>query len=280
MPSFSSSVAGSGRESPTRTAVRRASNGVSSFLEAPTAAFTLGSVQLPSIFSFGSQWLPPALRPAGEALHASWFDSRQPDHQVVTAGGFPHSSSARAFRGFSTRAHSYEGLVIMSRTFVIGDLHGCFDETVELLERAPGHLERSGHLRRRPGRSRPQAPRVRRAGDAARVRAGQPRREAPPAAPQRAGEALALAPLHPRGARAASTTSTSRSCPSSSGCRSSARRWCTRALSPGWPWRRRSPTTCLHMQHIKPPGLKSFWPSKAPADFSFWTNFWRGPGAA
>jgi diadenosine tetraphosphatase ApaH/serine/threonine PP2A family protein phosphatase len=33
----------------------------------------------------------------------------------------------------------------------------------------------------------------------------------------------------------------------------------------------------LHIQNIRPPGTKSHWPSKAPADFTFWTNFWKGP---
>lgn len=33
----------------------------------------------------------------------------------------------------------------------------------------------------------------------------------------------------------------------------------------------------LHLQHINPPATKSFWPSKAPADHRFWTNFWEGP---
>ena len=33
----------------------------------------------------------------------------------------------------------------------------------------------------------------------------------------------------------------------------------------------------LHAQCIKPPAKKSFWPSKAPADHTFWTNHWRGP---
>lgn len=33
----------------------------------------------------------------------------------------------------------------------------------------------------------------------------------------------------------------------------------------------------MHIQNIKPPNKKSFWPSKAPADYRFWTNFWKGP---
>ncbi len=33
----------------------------------------------------------------------------------------------------------------------------------------------------------------------------------------------------------------------------------------------------LHAQCIHPPQKKSFWPSKAPATHTFWTNHWRGP---
>lgn len=33
----------------------------------------------------------------------------------------------------------------------------------------------------------------------------------------------------------------------------------------------------LHLQHIKPPSGDSYWPSKAPADHQFWANHWQGP---
>jgi hypothetical protein len=33
----------------------------------------------------------------------------------------------------------------------------------------------------------------------------------------------------------------------------------------------------LHAQTLNPPDPKSYWPSKAPAGWSFWTNHWRGP---
>jgi len=35
--------------------------------------------------------------------------------------------------------------------------------------------------------------------------------------------------------------------------------------------------TLLHCQNIKPPGAKSYWPSKCPEDYKFWTNYWKGP---
>ncbi len=33
----------------------------------------------------------------------------------------------------------------------------------------------------------------------------------------------------------------------------------------------------LHAQCLRPPERKSFWPSKAPDGYTFWTNHWRGP---
>ncbi len=46
---------------------------------------------------------------------------------------------------------------------------------------------------------------------------------------------------------------------------------------PGVPLEQQKASHLLHIQHINPPGSKSYWPSKAPVDFSFWTNHWRGP---
>ena len=33
----------------------------------------------------------------------------------------------------------------------------------------------------------------------------------------------------------------------------------------------------LHAQCIQPPGTKSYWPSKAPAGWRFWAHHWKGP---
>ena len=33
----------------------------------------------------------------------------------------------------------------------------------------------------------------------------------------------------------------------------------------------------LHAQCVRPPEKKSFWPSKAPSTHTFWTNHWKGP---
>jgi serine/threonine protein phosphatase 1 len=37
------------------------------------------------------------------------------------------------------------------------------------------------------------------------------------------------------------------------------------------------PYHLLHAQCVRPPERKSFWPSKAPPTHTFWTNHWRGP---
>ncbi|MBX7098041.1 MAG: serine/threonine protein phosphatase [Myxococcaceae bacterium] len=46
---------------------------------------------------------------------------------------------------------------------------------------------------------------------------------------------------------------------------------------PGLALEAQSPYHLLHVQCVSPPSPKSFWPSKAPAGFTFWTNHWRGP---
>lgn len=46
---------------------------------------------------------------------------------------------------------------------------------------------------------------------------------------------------------------------------------------PGTPLDEQLDRHLLHIQHISPPHPKSFWPSKAPAGHRFWTNFWQGP---
>ena len=36
-------------------------------------------------------------------------------------------------------------------------------------------------------------------------------------------------------------------------------------------------STLLHCQNISPRATKSCWPSKSPAGYKFWTNYWTGP---
>jgi hypothetical protein len=37
------------------------------------------------------------------------------------------------------------------------------------------------------------------------------------------------------------------------------------------------PHTLLHAQCVNPPETKSYWPTKAPPTHTFWTNHWKGP---
>jgi hypothetical protein len=46
---------------------------------------------------------------------------------------------------------------------------------------------------------------------------------------------------------------------------------------PGIPVAAQARYHLLHCQNIRPPEAKSYWPSKAPAGFSFWTHHWQGP---
>ena len=46
---------------------------------------------------------------------------------------------------------------------------------------------------------------------------------------------------------------------------------------PNLPIENQPPQTLLHCQNIKPPGRKSHWASRAPSDSLFWGNFWKGP---
>ena len=46
---------------------------------------------------------------------------------------------------------------------------------------------------------------------------------------------------------------------------------------PGIPIEAQRPQTLLHAQCIRPPAKSSHWPSKAPPGHTFWTNHWTGP---
>lgn len=46
---------------------------------------------------------------------------------------------------------------------------------------------------------------------------------------------------------------------------------------PGIPLEKQDPSKLLHCQNILPPGSKSYWPSKAPEGYKHWVNYWTGP---
>ncbi|MCW8139309.1 MAG: serine/threonine protein phosphatase [Planctomycetota bacterium] len=48
-------------------------------------------------------------------------------------------------------------------------------------------------------------------------------------------------------------------------------------LLPGRTLEEQLPHTLLHAQCVSPPATKSHWPSKAPPGWRFWTQHWRGP---
>lgn len=45
----------------------------------------------------------------------------------------------------------------------------------------------------------------------------------------------------------------------------------------GVPLADQDPYHLLHAQCVRPPEKRSYWPSKAPPTHTFWTNHWRGP---
>jgi hypothetical protein len=48
-------------------------------------------------------------------------------------------------------------------------------------------------------------------------------------------------------------------------------------VMPNVPIEAQDPYHLLHAQCVHPPEKKSYWPSKAPGTHTFWTNHWRGP---
>ena len=49
------------------------------------------------------------------------------------------------------------------------------------------------------------------------------------------------------------------------------------AVLPGIPIEQQPSSVLLHGQCIRPPARDTKWPSKAPSDWKFWTNYWQGP---
>jgi predicted phosphodiesterase len=48
-------------------------------------------------------------------------------------------------------------------------------------------------------------------------------------------------------------------------------------VMPGVSIEEQDPYHLLHAQCIQPPSKKSYWPSKAPVTHTFWTHHWKGP---
>lgn len=164
----------------------------------------------------------------------------------------------------------------MSRTIVIGDLHGCFDEAVELLSSL--HTTSSD--------------RVIFAGDL--VDRGPRPRECVELAMQHecilgnheekhlqqrksAAEKLSPAHLFTRNALEPKHYEYFEKLPLFIRLPEFGAAVVHAGAFPGVPLEQQKPNHLLHIQHVNPPATKSFWPSKAPVDHRFWTHFWEGP---
>ena len=164
----------------------------------------------------------------------------------------------------------------MNRTIVIGDLHGCYDEAVELLDRlAASESDRvifAGDLVDRGPKPRECVELAMRheaiLGNHEEKHLQQRKRADDKLLPDHLLTRRALGPEHldyfaklpvlirlPE-ANAAVVHA---------------------GAMPGIGLEAQEPYHLLHVQCIRPPDRKSYWPSKAPADFTFWTHHWRGP---
>lgn len=165
---------------------------------------------------------------------------------------------------------------VMQRTIVIGDLHGCFDEALELLDRlAVGETDRvvfAGDLVDRGPNPRACVELAMRheciLGNHEEKHLQQRKRKDEDLAPDHLRTRRALVPEHydyfaklpifirlpEHGAVVVHA-----------------------GVMHGVAIEAQDPYQLLHAQCIDPPGRKSFWPSKAPSTHRFWTNHWRGP---
>ena len=174
----------------------------------------------------------------------------------------------------------------MQRTIVIGDLHGCFDEALALLDRlaVPRDLVHGG---RRDG-----ADRVIFAGDL--VDRGPKPRECVDLAmrhecilgnheekhlQQRKRKDEDLSPDHLRTRRALGDEHYAyfAKLPTFIRLPEHGAVVVHAGVMPNVAIESQDAYHLLHAQCVRPPERKSFWPSKAPATHTFWTNHWRGP---
>lgn len=164
----------------------------------------------------------------------------------------------------------------MSRTIVIGDLHGCLDEALELLDRlAVGSSDRvifTGDLVDRGPRRRECVELAMRhssiLGNHEENQVAQRRRSLEKLKPDHAETRRVLDEAHldwfaslPLFARIPEANAVV----------------VHAGVLPGIAIEEQLPHTLLHAQCVSPPDKKSYWPSKAPASHTFWTNHWRGP---
>ncbi|HLY08917.1 MAG TPA: metallophosphoesterase [Planctomycetota bacterium] len=162
------------------------------------------------------------------------------------------------------------------RTIVIGDLHGCYDEAVELLDRLAATS----------------ADRVVFAGDV--VDRGPKRRDCVELAMRHEGVLgnheekhlrirkrpdSALLPDHLETRRVLEPRHFAwfESLPLYLRLPEAGAVVVHAGMLPGIPVEQQPPSILLHGQHLCPPETTSAWPSKAPLGWRFWTNYWKGP---
>ena len=164
----------------------------------------------------------------------------------------------------------------MSRTIVIGDLHGCCDEAVELLDRlavtSSDRVIFAGDLVDRGPKRRECVELARRheciLGNHEEKHLRQRHRRIEDLIPDHAEtrrvleppdlDYFARLPLFLRIPEAGAVVVHA-------------------GVLPDVPIERQDPHLLLHGQCVRPPAVKSYWPSKAPPGWTFWTNHWKGP---
>ena len=164
----------------------------------------------------------------------------------------------------------------MSRTIVIGDLHGCHDEAVALLDKlqvtASDRLIFTGDLVDRGPRPRECVELAMKyecvLGNHEEKHLQQQHSAAEKLSPEHLRTRNALEPQHYEYFKRLPTFIR---LPEYGAAVVHA------GAYPGVPLEAQTKHHLCHVQSINPPLPKSFWPSKAPEGFTFWTNHWQGP---
>ncbi len=164
----------------------------------------------------------------------------------------------------------------MSRTIIIGDLHGCYDEALELLDRVgatssdriifTGDLVDRGPMRRECVELAMQHESV--LGNHEEKHLQQRRRKDADLLPDHLETRQALEPEH---LEYFATLPHFIRLPEHNAVVVHA------GVMPGRSIEDQDPYHLLHVQCIRPPERKSYWPSKAPEGYRFWTHHWKGP---
>jgi diadenosine tetraphosphatase ApaH/serine/threonine PP2A family protein phosphatase len=164
----------------------------------------------------------------------------------------------------------------MNRTIVVGDLHGCHDEALELLDRlavtSSDRVVFAGDLVDRGPRRRECVELAMRheaiLGNHEESHLLQLRRPLEKLKPDHAETRRVLDERHFEWFR---TLPLFLRLPEANAVVVHA------GVLPSVPIEEQLPHTLLHAQCVAPPSSKSFWPSRAPATHTFWTNHWKGP---